>query len=48
MEIILNDLSNKYKEHLIFITTIFLLKLIRECKYLFIDFIFRTCPKGYL
>ena len=46
-QIILNDLSKKYKDYLIFITTIFHLKLIKECKYLFIDSTFRICPKGY-
>ena len=46
-QIIINDLINKYKDHLIFITTVFQIKLIRECKYLFIDSTFRSSPKGY-
>ena len=36
-QIIFNDFNNKYNAHLIFFTTIFQLKLIKESNYLFID-----------
>ena len=46
-QIIINDLYNKYNDHLIFFTTIFQLKLIKESNYLFIDGTFRSCPNTH-
>ena len=36
-QIIINDLNNKYNAHLIFLSTIFQLKIIIESNYLFIN-----------
>jgi len=47
MQIIFNDLNNNYNVHLIFITTIFPLKIIKESNYLLVDGTFRTYPKTY-
>ena len=34
-QIFINDLNNKYNDHLIFMTTIFQLKTIKECETIF-------------
>ena len=36
-QIIINDINNKYTGHLFFLTTIFQLKLIKECNCFFIN-----------
>ena len=46
-QIFINDLNNKYNDHLIFLTTIFQLKTIKECETIFIDGTFLSCPKSF-
>ena len=44
IQIFINDLNNKFNDHLIFLTTIFQLKTIKECNTIFIDGIFSFSP----
>ena len=45
-QLILTGNKNK-PDHIIFITTIFQLKILSECNYIFIDGTFRSCPNQY-